>query len=99
MLSSRMRGTTRAWTVLVLVFIYAPLALVVVNAFNASKTFAFPPAGFTLQWWRTALASDGMWTSLGNSVVVGLARPRSLSCWAPWPRSRCSVTTSSAVRP
>ncbi|TRW88036.1 ABC transporter permease [Mycolicibacterium sp. 018/SC-01/001] len=72
MLSSRMRGATRAWTVLVLVFIYAPLALVVVNAFNSSKTFAFPPSGFTLRWWRTALASDGMWTALGNSVVVGL---------------------------
>ena len=73
MLSSRMRGATRAWAVLVLVFVYAPLALVVVNAFNASKTFAFPPSGFTLQWWRTALASEGMWTALGNSVVVGLA--------------------------
>ncbi len=73
MLSSRMRGATRAWTVLVLIFIYAPLALVVVNAFNASKTFAFPPSGFTLQWWRTALNSDGMWHSLGNSVIVGLA--------------------------
>jgi len=73
MLSSRMRGATRAWAVLVLVLVYAPLALVVVNAFNASKTFAFPPSGFTLQWWRTALASEGMWTALGNSVVVGLA--------------------------
>jgi len=73
MLSSRMRGATRVWAVLVLVFVYAPLALVVVNAFNASKTFAFPPSGFTLQWWRTALASEGMWTALGNSVVVGLA--------------------------
>ena len=72
MLSSRMRGATRAWTVLVLVFIYAPLALVVVNAFNASKTFAFPPSGFTLQWWRTALHSEGMWHSLANSVVVGI---------------------------
>ncbi|MEH3139305.1 MAG: ABC transporter permease [Mycobacterium kyogaense] len=72
MLSSRMRGTTRVWTVLVLIFIYAPLALVVVNAFNASRTFAFPPTGFTLRWWRTALASEGMWESLGNSVIVGL---------------------------
>jgi len=73
MLSSRMREATRAWAVLVLVFVYAPLALVVVNAFNSSKTFAFPPSGFTLRWWRTALASEGMWTALGNSVVVGLA--------------------------
>ncbi|VEG51307.1 ABC-type spermidine/putrescine transport system, permease component II [Mycolicibacterium aurum] len=73
MLSRRLQASTRAWTVLVLVFIYAPLALVIVNAFNTSKSFAFPPQGFTLQWWRTAWHSEGMWTSLGNSVVVGLA--------------------------
>jgi putative spermidine/putrescine transport system permease protein len=73
MLSSRLRGITRAWTVLVLVFVYAPLLLVVVNAFNSSKTFAFPPSGLTLQWWRAAWHSEGMWTSLANSVVVGLA--------------------------
>jgi putative spermidine/putrescine transport system permease protein len=72
MLSSRLRGFTRFWTVLVLVFVYAPLLLVVINAFNSSNTFAFPPSGFTLQWWRTAWNSEGMWTSLGNSVVVGL---------------------------
>lgn len=73
MLSRRLRASTRVWTVLVLVFIYAPLALVVVNAFNTSKSFAFPPQGFTLQWWRTAWRSDGMWSALGNSVVIGLA--------------------------
>lgn len=73
MLSSRLRILTRGWTVLVLIFVYAPMLLVVVNAFNSSKTFAFPPSGFTLEWWRAAWHSEGMWTSLGNSVVVGLA--------------------------
>lgn len=73
MLSTRLRALTRGWTILVLIFVYAPLLLVVVNAFNSSKTFAFPPSGFTLQWWRAAWNSEGMWTSLGNSVVVGLA--------------------------
>lgn len=72
MLSSRLRGFTVLWTVLVLIFVYAPLLLVVINAFNASNTFAFPPTGFTLQWWSAAWNSDGMWASLGNSVVVGL---------------------------
>ena len=43
-----------------------------VNAFNASRTFAFPPSGFTLRWWADAWNSDGMWTSLANSVLVGL---------------------------
>jgi putative spermidine/putrescine transport system permease protein len=72
MLSSGMRRATRVWTLLVLVFLYAPLLLVVVNAFNSSRSFAFPPSGFTLQWWRVALHSDGMWHSLANSVIVGL---------------------------
>ena len=67
------RRFTRVWVVLVLAFLYAPLLLVVVNAFNRSKTFAFPPTGFTLQWWRAAWHSEGMWRSLGNSVIVGLA--------------------------
>jgi putative spermidine/putrescine transport system permease protein len=62
-----------AWTVVVLVFLYAPMALVVLNAFNSSRTFAFPPTGFTVEWWRDALNSAGMWKALANSAVVGLA--------------------------
>ncbi len=62
----------RVWTIVVLVFLYAPLLLVLVNAFNTSKTFAFPPTGFTLEWWSDAWSSAGMWQALGNSVVVGL---------------------------
>jgi len=58
---------------LVLVFLYTPMLLVVVNAFNSSRTFAFPPSGFTTQWWKAALHSQGMWKSLANSVVVALA--------------------------
>ena len=72
MLSSGTRRTVKAWTALVLVFLYAPLLLVLLNAFNTSRTFGFPPSGFTLRWWSAAWNSDGMWTSLANSVVVGL---------------------------
>jgi len=72
MLPDSIRRLTRAWTVLVIIFLYAPLLLVVVNAFNSSKTFAFPPSGFTLRWWSDAWSSSGMWRALGNSVVVGL---------------------------
>ncbi len=73
MFSTAVRRGARAWTVLVLVFLYAPLFLVVLNAFNSSKTFGFPPAGFTWQWWRAALRSQAMWHSLANSVIIGLA--------------------------
>ncbi len=72
MFSSGIRRATRIWTVFVLVFLYTPLLLVVVNAFNSSKSFAFPPSGLTLQWWQAALHSQGMWQSLANSVIIGL---------------------------
>jgi putative spermidine/putrescine transport system permease protein len=72
MLSGNARRSLRAWSALVLIFLYAPMVLVVLNAFNSSRTFAFPPSGFTLQWWRAAANSQGMWTSLANSAVVGL---------------------------
>jgi putative spermidine/putrescine transport system permease protein len=71
-LSSGLRLTVRIWAVVVLIFLYAPLLLVVVNAFNRSRTFAFPPSGFTVDWWLDASHSTGMWKSLVNSVVVGL---------------------------
>ena len=72
MLSRNARRGLRAWAALVLIFLYAPMVLVIVNAFNSSRTFAFPPSGFTLQWWRAAANSEGMWTSLANSAIVGL---------------------------
>ena len=72
MLSHNARRTLRAWSALVLIFLYAPMILVIINAFNSSRTFAFPPTGFTLQWWRAAANSQGMWTSLANSAIVGL---------------------------
>ncbi|MEN4474536.1 ABC transporter permease [Mycolicibacterium cosmeticum] len=73
MRSQRTRWVLRCWAAVVLIFLYAPLLLVVVNAFNASRTFAFPPTGFTLRWWADAANSAGMWQALANSVVVGLA--------------------------
>ena len=37
------RGVLLAFTGLVLLFIHAPLALVVLNSFNTSRTFEWPP--------------------------------------------------------
>ena len=72
MLSSGAKSMVRGWTVLILLFLYIPLALVLLNAFNSSRTFAFPPSGFTTRWWVAAWNSGGVWKALTNSVVVGL---------------------------
>ncbi|MGA7203084.1 MAG: ABC transporter permease [Specibacter sp.] len=59
-------------TALVLLFIYAPLLLVVVNSFNADRTFGWPPKGFTLEWWGRAFESTGVREALVTSLWVAV---------------------------
>lgn len=59
-------------TGLVLFFIYAPLLLVVVNSFNADRTFGWPPRGLTLEWWGRAFDSTGVREALVSSVWVAV---------------------------
>jgi putative spermidine/putrescine transport system permease protein len=60
-------------TAVVLVFIYIPLLLVLLNSFNTSRTFAWPPAGYTTHWWQLAWNSQGARDALWTSVRVALA--------------------------
>ena len=56
----------------VLLFIYAPLALVVLNSFNTSRTFEWPPPGFTTQWWASAVDNPGARNAIVVSVEIAL---------------------------
>jgi putative spermidine/putrescine transport system permease protein len=67
------RPVTRLLGVLMalgLAFIYVPLAVVVVNSFNASTTFSWPPTELTLQWWQAAFANEGVRAALWTSVQL-----------------------------
>ncbi|MEV5411774.1 ABC transporter permease [Thermopolyspora sp. NPDC052614] len=55
-----------------LAVIYVPLAVVLVNSFNADRTFGWPPGGFTLRWWEAAWNSAGVRDALWTSVRAGL---------------------------
>jgi putative spermidine/putrescine transport system permease protein len=57
----------------VLVLIYVPLLLVLVNSFNINRTFAWPPPGYTTEWWSLAFHSTGAREALWTSVKVALA--------------------------
>jgi putative spermidine/putrescine transport system permease protein len=59
-------------TALVLLFIYTPLLLVVVNSFNADRTFGWPPKGFTLEWWGKAFDSPGVREAVVSSLWVAV---------------------------
>jgi putative spermidine/putrescine transport system permease protein len=71
-LSPRLRTVLAACTALVLVIVYLPLALVVLNSFNVSTSFAWPPSGLTVRWWDAAAHSSGARHALLVSVEVGL---------------------------
>ena len=53
-------------------FIYLPLVLVVINSFNTNKSFAWPPTGFTTEWWSKAAANEGIRDAVMRSLVTAL---------------------------
>ena len=71
-LSRTARVLLRAALVLGLAIIYVPLAVVLVNSFNADRTFAWPPSGFTLRWWVAAWNSGGVRDAILTSVEAAL---------------------------
>ena len=71
-LSPAARWALRAFMALGLLFIYVPLALVLVNSVNGDRTFAWPPHDFTLRWWSAAWDNAGAREALLTSVKAGL---------------------------
>jgi putative spermidine/putrescine transport system permease protein len=72
-MSRGLRRSLAATTAVVLVVVYVPLLLVLVNSFNTDNTFGWPPPGFTLHWWDLAWQSEGARDALWTSVRVALA--------------------------
>jgi putative spermidine/putrescine transport system permease protein len=71
-LSRRTRWVLGIISAGVLVFIYFPLVVVVVNSFNASKVFSWPPTSFTFEWWQKAATNEGVRAALVTSLKAGL---------------------------
>ena len=53
-------------------FLYVPLLVVALLAFNANPSPAFPWKGFTLGWFGEVLRDPLMMGAIGNSILVGL---------------------------
>jgi len=54
----------------VLGFLYLPLIIIVIYAFNSSRIQAWPPVGFTLHWFGEAFNNPAIRTAILNSVIV-----------------------------
>lgn len=60
----------RAYAIGYLLFLYAPIALLPVFAFNDSAVIAFPLQGFTTHWFEEMWADAQLFRSLKNSLII-----------------------------
>ncbi|MEP6909874.1 MAG: ABC transporter permease [Actinomycetota bacterium] len=65
------RVALRLATGLTLAFIYLPLVVIALYAFNSSRTQAWPISGFTLTWFGKALHNPGARDALLTSLKAG----------------------------
>jgi putative spermidine/putrescine transport system permease protein len=70
--SKALRNLLRAGTALTLAFIYFPLAVLALYAFNRSRIQRWPIDGLSLQWIERAFENPGARDALTTSVKVGL---------------------------
>jgi putative spermidine/putrescine transport system permease protein len=73
-LSRRAKVALRAGVALTLAFIYVPLVVIAIYAFNSSNILEWPPPGFTTHWFGQAFhdsaARDALWTSVRVGLVA-----------------------------
>lgn len=60
----------RLYGLAVYLFLFAPIIVLVMFSFDASPAASFPLQGFTLQWYREAVADSLMLRSISMSLVI-----------------------------
>ena len=66
------RWLLRTWVVLILLFLFIPILLIFLYAFNTSNIQSWPIPGLTLKWFSSTFDVADVRTSLGLSLQVGL---------------------------
>ncbi|HSO28745.1 MAG TPA: ABC transporter permease [Candidatus Sulfomarinibacteraceae bacterium] len=70
--SRAVRVALRVASALVLGFLYLPLIVLAIYAFNPSRLLVWPPTGFTLHWFAEAAANPAVTRAVVNSLLAGL---------------------------
>ena len=58
------------WTLLFFIFVYAPLAVLVIFSFDNSLIFTLPLRGFTLLWYERLFSNALLMSAIYNSFLV-----------------------------
>lgn len=67
-----MEKVKKLYVVLVVLFLYAPIGVLVAQSFNASR-YRGHWTGFTLQWYGELFQNEGILDALQNTVTIGLS--------------------------
>jgi spermidine/putrescine transport system permease protein len=69
-LSKNGRRVLRGFFVLVVLFLYAPIVILLIFSFNNSELPAFPLSGFTLHWYHEFLVNADLRGALETSAII-----------------------------
>ena len=82
--------TLRIYAIAYLVFLYAPIILLPLFAFNDATIIAFPLSGFTTEWFQQLMTTQALHRAVQNSLFIAVLTAL-LSCLlytSPSPRDR-----------
>ena len=66
------RWTLRIWFAALVVFLYLPIAFMIIFSFDEGATPGLPITGFTLKWYEEMLGNRQLLRAVGNSVEVAV---------------------------
>ena len=58
------------FVMLVYIFLFAPLVIITMTSIGTENYIAFPPKGFTMQWFLNVFKSQSFLSSMGMSVLI-----------------------------
>ena len=61
----------RMWAILVYIFMFLPVAVVVLLSFNASQFGSFPMTGFSFRWFIELANNDAILRAFRTSIILG----------------------------
>lgn len=63
----------KTYAVVYLIFLYAPIVLLPLFAFNNSKVIAFPLSGFTTEWFQMMWDDTQLFKAVKNSLIIAVS--------------------------
>ena len=70
----------KSYAIVYLIFLFAPIVLLPLFAFNNSKIIAFPLVGFTTDWFRVMAEDPNLFHALKNSLIIAVCASVLATC-------------------